>query len=131
YGGRLSSGYLGGTAQGFGELGYKFRGERGMFEPFMNVAYVNMQMNSYREHGNEAALRSRGTDQGVTFSTFGFRAAARMDIGKAVLMPHIMGGYRHGFGRMRSGLHESFAMGSGGSSMDVAGVAALQQCRRG
>ncbi|MCX8667014.1 integrase, partial [Acetobacteraceae bacterium B3987] len=27
-----------------------------------------------------------------------------------------------GFGRMRSGLHESFAMGSGGSSMDVAGV---------
>ncbi|OOL18311.1 hypothetical protein AL01_05790 [Bombella intestini] len=122
YGGRLSSGYLGGTAQGFGELGYKFRGERSMFEPFMNVAYVNMQMNSYREHGNEAALRSHGTDQGVTFSTFGFRAATQMDVGKAVLMPHIMGGYRHGFGRMRSGLHEGFSVGSGGSSMDVAGV---------
>ncbi|CDG34366.1 hypothetical protein SACS_1628 [Parasaccharibacter apium] len=122
YGGRLSSSYLGGTAQGFGELGYKFRGERSMFEPFMNVAYVNMQSDSYREHGNEAALHSHGTDTGVTFSSFGFRTATTVGIGKAVFMPHLSAAYRHAFGRTGSRQRETFAMGSGAGDMDVAGV---------
>ncbi|WP_230880577.1 autotransporter outer membrane beta-barrel domain-containing protein [Bombella sp. ESL0385] len=122
YGSRVRSSYLGGTAQAYAELGYKLRAGRTVFEPFMNVAYVNMQTNSYREHGNDAVLRSRGTDQGVTFSTFGFRAATRVNIGKAVFMPHIMAGYRHGFGRLQPGLHEGFVAGGGTSTMDVAGV---------
>ncbi len=122
YGSRVRSSYLGGTAQAYAELGYKLRAGHTVFEPFMNVAYINMQTNSFREHGNDAALRSRGTDQGVTFSTFGFRAATRVNIGKAVFMPHIMAGYRHGFGRLRPGLHEGFVAGGGTSTMDVAGV---------
>ncbi|WP_248630847.1 autotransporter domain-containing protein, partial [Parasaccharibacter sp. TMW2.1885] len=122
YGGRLSSGYLGGTAQTFAELGYKMRTGRGVFEPFMNVAYVNMQTNSYREHGNEAALRSRGTDTGVTFSTFGFRAATTLNIGRTIFMPHLTAAYRHGFGRLGSRQHEAFATTGGTSDMDVAGV---------
>ncbi|WP_182081605.1 autotransporter-associated beta strand repeat-containing protein [Bombella favorum] len=122
YGGRVNSGYLGGTAQTFAELGYKMRGEHGVFEPFMNVSYVNMQTNSYREHGNEAALRSRGTDAGVTFSTFGFRAATRLNIGRTIFTPHLTAAYRRGFGRLGSRQHESFAMTGGSSSMDVAGV---------
>ncbi|MCX5613718.1 autotransporter domain-containing protein [Bombella saccharophila] len=122
YGSRVRSSYLGGTAQAYAELGYKLRAGRTVVEPFMNVAYVNMQTNSFREHGNDAALRSRGTDQGVTFSTFGFRAATRLNIGKAVFMPHIMGAYRHGFGRLRPGLHEGFVAGGGTNTMDVAGV---------
>ncbi|WP_258036103.1 autotransporter outer membrane beta-barrel domain-containing protein, partial [Parasaccharibacter apium] len=122
YGGRLSSGYLGGTAQTFAELGYKMRTGRGVFEPFMNVAYVNMQTNSYHEHGNEAALRSRGTDTGVTFSTFGFRAATTLNIGRTIFMPHLTAAYRHGFGRLGSRQHEAFATTGGTSDMDVAGV---------
>ncbi|WP_182040139.1 autotransporter-associated beta strand repeat-containing protein [Bombella mellum] len=122
YGGRLSSSYLGGTAQGFGELGYKFRGAHSMFEPFMNVAYVNMESDSYREHGNEAALHSHGTDTGVTFSSFGFRTATTLSIGKAVFMPHLTAAYRHAFGRMGSRQHEAFSMTGGASDMDVAGV---------
>ncbi|MCT6845269.1 autotransporter domain-containing protein, partial [Bombella apis] len=122
YGGRLSSGYLGGTAQTFAELGYKMRTGRGVFEPFMNVAYVNMQTNSYHEHGNEAALRSRGTDTGVTFSTFGFCAATTLNIGRTIFMPHLTAAYRHGFGRLGSRQHEAFATTGGTSDMDVAGV---------
>ncbi|MCX8667008.1 autotransporter domain-containing protein [Acetobacteraceae bacterium B3987] len=122
YGGRVSSGYLGGTAQTFAELGYKMRTGRGVFEPFMNVSYVNMQTNSYREHGNEAALRSRGTDSGVTFSTFGFRAATQLNIGRTLFTPHLTAAYRRGFGRLGSRQHESFATTGGSSSMDVAGV---------
>ncbi|OOL17289.1 hypothetical protein AL01_08065, partial [Bombella intestini] len=122
YGGRVNSGYLGGTAQTFAELGYKMRGEHGVFEPFMNVSYVNMQTNSYREHGNEAALRSRGTDAGVTFSTFGFRAATKLNIGRTIFTPHLTAAYRRGFGRLGSRQHESFATTGGSSSMDVAGV---------
>ncbi|MCX5618550.1 autotransporter domain-containing protein, partial [Bombella sp. TMW 2.2543] len=122
YGGRVSSSYLGGTAQSFAELGYKLHGANSVFEPFMNVAYVNMQTNSYREHGNSAALHSRGTDSGVTFSTFGFRASTKVSIGKMVFMPHIMGAYRHGFGQLGSHMHEAFVSTGNSSDMDVGGV---------
>ncbi len=122
YGGRVRSGYLGGTAQAFAELGYKIRGENGVFEPFMNATYVNLNTDKYREHGNEAALRGHSRDNGVTFANFGFRSATRVSIGRAVFMPHLMAAYRHGFGRMGSRQRESFVIAGGSEDMSVAGV---------
>ena len=121
YSDRLSSGYLGGTAQGFGELGYKFRMGHTTVEPFGNVAYVNLHTDGFHEHGGAAALRGKGTDTGVTFSTFGVRAASTFKAGKMLLTPHGALSYRHAFGLTTPTTHELFAA-AGNGDMDIAGV---------
>ncbi|MFT8781540.1 autotransporter domain-containing protein [Acetobacter orientalis] len=119
-GSRLSSSYLGGTAQAFGELGYKMHGKSMVFEPFARVAYVNMMTNAFHEHGGLDALDGSKTDTGVTFSTFGFRASKTMKSGNMFITPHIMMGYRHAYGLTASTTHETFAAGAG--NMDISGV---------
>lgn len=119
---RLSSGYLGGTAQAFAELGYKFRSGHTTVEPFGNVAYVNLHTNGYNEHGGAAALHGRGTDTGVMFSTFGIRAASTFQLGKLQLTPRGSLSYRHAFGLTTATTHEMFAA-AGNGDMDIAGVA--------
>ena len=119
---RLSSGYLGGTAQGFGELSYRLHAGRSIIEPFGNVAYVNLHTDSYHEHGNAGAVNGKATDTGVTFSTFGLRVSSAIRVGKLVLVPHGMLAYRHAFGLTVPTQRQTFAsMGSAG--MDIAGVA--------
>ena len=120
-GNRLSSSYLGGTAQGFGEIGYKLHGKTSVFEPFAQVAYVNMMTNSFREHGGPDALIGSKIDTGVTFSTFGFRTSRTFKSGNTFITPHIMMGYRHAFGLTIPTAHELFAA-TGAGDMNVAGV---------
>ncbi|MCP1242151.1 autotransporter domain-containing protein [Acetobacter lambici] len=76
FGNTLSSQYDGGTAQGFGELGYRLHVGRSVLEPFGNMAYLNQHTGSFREHGGVAALRGGTADAGITFATFGLRASA-------------------------------------------------------
>lgn len=122
YSDRLSSGYLGGTAQAFAEMGYKFRTGHTTIEPFGNVAYVNLHTNGYTEHGGAAALHGRSTDTGVTFSTFGIKAASTFQVGKMQLTPRGSLSYRHAFGLTTATTHQMFAAASNGD-MDIAGVA--------
>lgn len=51
YASRQSSSYSGGTAQAFGELGYRFHTAYGTVETFGNVAYVNLDTHGYQEEG--------------------------------------------------------------------------------
>ncbi|WP_237442328.1 autotransporter-associated beta strand repeat-containing protein [Saccharibacter sp. EH60] len=115
YNGRMTSGYLGGTAQAFAELGYKFHMRHAVIEPFANVAYVNLHMNGYHEHGGDAALRGHGMDTGVTFSTFGMRASTSFMVGKTVITPQAMFAYRHSFGLRTPSARAMFAGASAGS----------------
>lgn len=121
FGDHLSSDYLGGTAQAFGELGYKFHIGHGMVEPFGNLAYVNQQTNRYNEQGGAAALHGRGMDTGVTFSTFGIKASSLFHVGKLALVPHGTLAYRHAFGLSTPTAHEMFRQARYGD-MDIAGV---------
>mgnify|MGYP003362328821 CR=1 FL=1 len=121
YADRLSSSYLAGTAQGFGEVGYRLHTRYGLAEPFANVAYVNLHTNGYHEHGGAAALQGRGMDTGVTFSTFGIKASSTLHAGKMLLIPHASLAYRHAFGLTTPTAHALFAAGGSGS-MDIAGV---------
>lgn len=118
----LSSHYNGGTAQGFGELGYQFHLRRTVLEPFGNVAYVNQRTGRFREQGGAAALRGRAIDTGVTFATFGLRASSTFHAYGVQLTPHGTLGYRHAFGLTTASTHEAFAASSVGGGMDVAGV---------
>ncbi|MDE7546734.1 autotransporter domain-containing protein [Acetobacter fabarum] len=117
----LSSDYLGGTAQAYGELGYKFHIGHGMVEPFGNLAYINQHTNGYNEQGGVAALHGKGMDTGVTFSTFGIKGSSLFHVGKLALVPHGSLAYRHAFGLSTSTTHEMFRQARYGD-MDVAGV---------
>ena len=121
YADRLSSSYLGGTAQGFGELGYRLHLGRMLAEPFANVAYVNLHTNGYHEQGGAAALHGYGTDTGLTFSTFGVKASSTIHAGRLLLVPHGSLAYRHAFGLATPTTHMRFATGGSGS-MDIAGT---------
>ncbi|NVN38660.1 autotransporter outer membrane beta-barrel domain-containing protein, partial [Komagataeibacter swingsii] len=121
YSDKLTSQYNGGTAQAFGELGYRFDLGRTAVEPFANVAYVNLHTNGYRERGGDAALRGQAMDTGVTYSTFGLRVSSAFRAGKVLLIPNATIGYRHAFGEILPTANQSFV--SGGDEFSVAGVA--------
>lgn len=125
YASRQSSSYSGGTAQAFGELGYRFHTAYGTVETFGNVAYVNLDTHGYQEEGGAAALQGRGTNTGVTFSTFGVKMFKSVQVGKLLLLPHGSLAYRRAFGLLTPTNHTMLAsVGSG--DMDVAGVALSQ-----
>ncbi|MFT8483427.1 MAG: autotransporter domain-containing protein, partial [Gluconobacter cerinus] len=122
----LSSSYLGGTAQTFGDIAYQFRfGRATRIEPFANVAYVNVHTNGYHEDGGKtAALNGRGMDTGTTYSTFGVRGSTVFHVGNIVLMPNGSLGYRHSYGVIAPTAHQSFATGS--SDFEAAGALLAQ-----
>ncbi|MFT8921431.1 autotransporter domain-containing protein [Acetobacter sp.] len=122
FGNSLSSHYDGGTAQGTGELGYRFHMGRAVLVPFGNVAYVNQHTSSFREQGGVAALRGRAMASGVTFATFGVRASASFQTHGVWVTPHALLGYRHAFGILTATTHEVFAIGAGAYGMEVAGI---------
>lgn len=120
-GAKLNAGYLSGTAQGFGEIGYRLRGQKIAFEPFAGLSYVSVHSGSFREKGSVEALEGRSFMKGVTFSTFGLRTSASYQMGKSMLMPRLMIGYRHSFGSLAPKAPMSFAA-SDDAAMRIAGT---------
>ncbi|WP_238322053.1 autotransporter outer membrane beta-barrel domain-containing protein [Komagataeibacter europaeus] len=121
YSSRESSAYMGGTAQGFGDLGYRFNAGLVALEPFANVAYVNLHTDGFHEHGGNAALVGRAMDTGTTYSTFGLRMSSILRAGAVMLVPNASFAYRHAFGELTPTTREYFAQG-GGTTFDIAGV---------
>ncbi|MBP2444336.1 outer membrane autotransporter protein [Rhizobium leguminosarum] len=83
---RLEADYSAQTAQAFGEFAYRI--ETGdtpagalAFEPFANLAYVNLATDGFDESGGAAALTGRDDDSGVTFTTLGVRASTQVSGG--------------------------------------------------
>ncbi|MFT9070627.1 MAG: autotransporter domain-containing protein [Acetobacter orientalis] len=121
-GGRLNSSYLGGTAQAFGEVGYKIRHNGTVIEPFAQVAYVNTHTNKYHETGGIEALNGRAMDMGVTFSSFGVRAASTFKMGNLAMTPQALLGYRHAFGHLAPTVRQTFASEGNGPMMSISGT---------
>jgi fibronectin-binding autotransporter adhesin len=122
---KLNSRYDGGTAQAFGDLGYRFDLGKSSVEPFADIAYVNLHTDRYREHGaSAAAVRGGSTDTGVTYSTFGLRVAATVRSGTLLFIPNMMFGYRHAFGLTVPSVNQAFV--SGGNDFSVSGVPLAQ-----
>ena len=116
---KLSAEYDAATAQAFGELGYKI--DRGpiAFEPFANLAYVNVRTDSFEETGGAAALTSSSSDAGVTFTTLGLRASTVFGLGGTKATARGMLGWRHAFGDDAPASTFAFA---GGDAFAIAGV---------
>jgi outer membrane autotransporter protein len=121
----LRSDYSAGTTQTFGEFGYRIRAGRTplghlAFEPFANLAYVNLSTDGFTEKGGAAALTGRSDTTSVTFTTLGLRASTGFDLGNGMTATaRGMLGWRHAFGDVTPTSTMAFA---GGSPFTVAGV---------
>ncbi|SFM17274.1 outer membrane autotransporter barrel domain-containing protein [Bradyrhizobium sp. NFR13] len=121
----LRGDYSASTTQAFGEFGYRIGAARTpfgplAFEPFANLAYVNLATDGFTERGGVAALTSRGDNTGVTFTTLGLRASTGVDLGNGMTATaRGMLGWRHAFGDVMPTSIMAFA---GGSPFTVAGA---------
>ena len=89
------------------------------FEPFANLAYVNLSTNGFTERGGAAALTGNGATTDATFATLGLHASAAIDLGGISATARGMLGWRHAFGDVAPSTAMSFA---GGSPFSIAGV---------
>lgn len=117
---RLSSNYNAGTAQVFGELGYKVPlGSRADVEPFLNLAYVNQHAEAFDERGGADALHVASQDMNTGLSTLGLRGTTRFSFNGTEFLLKGMVGWRYAVGDIRPVATESF---QGGASFDISGV---------
>ena len=119
FGNGLKGDYNAATAQVFGELAYGFSMGGTRFEPFANLAYVNLHTDGFTEKGGVAALTSRSTSTDTTFTTLGLRASSTFDLGGMSVTAKGMLGWRHAFGDTIPGSVMSFA---GGAPFSIGGV---------
>jgi fibronectin-binding autotransporter adhesin len=120
FGDSPSASYNAGTAQIFGDLGYRIDAGRYAFEPFVNVAYVRQRTDSFTEDGGAAALHSPGDRSDVTFSTLGTRVSTTIKLGSMEGRLRGSLGWRHAFGD--DAPVSSLTFQGGGSEFGVAGV---------
>ncbi len=115
----LTAGYDGGTAQIFGELGYEIQVESIDLEPFTNLSYANLHVDSFAEEGGSAALAGASSDTDVTFFTLGLRASKQLRLGDAEAKLRGMAGWRHAFGDVTPLSSLAFA---GMESFEISGL---------
>jgi outer membrane autotransporter protein len=120
FGDSLKGRYGAGTAQVFGELGYGVRAGAVTWEPFANLAYVNLHTGGFTERGGAAALTGRGRSMDTTFSTLGLRGSANFTLGGVTVAATGALGWRHAFGGATPASTLAFASGS--SPFAIAGV---------
>jgi outer membrane autotransporter protein len=115
----LKADYHAATMQVFGEFGYRVETRAAAFEPFANLAYVNLRRDGFSERGGAAALTSTGDSTDTAFTTLGLRASTDFAIGtmKATLRGTL--GWRHAFDEVTP--FSTFAF-TGGSAFNIAGV---------
>ena len=120
FGDSLKGKYDAATAQVFGELAYGVNMGTARFEPFANLAYVNLHTDGFGETGGPAALTSPSANTAATFTTLGLRASTALDLGEAAVTAKGMLGWRHAFGDATPDAAMRFA--SGGDAFSVGGV---------
>lgn len=116
----LKADYNAGTAQVFGELAYGFSMGAARFEPFTNLAYVNLHTDGFRETGGAAALTSGSASTNTTFTTLGLRGSTTFDLNGASVSARGMVGWRHAFDDVTPTSTMRFA--GGGDAFTAAGV---------
>ncbi|WP_146160896.1 autotransporter domain-containing protein [Ensifer sp. NM-2] len=116
---RLDADYDAGTGQVFGEFAYAVRTSTVEFEPFANLAYVQLNRDGFAEHGGAAALVGSDASQDTTFTTLGLRAASSFDLGGVLATARGTIGWKHAFGDTLPLSSNGF---SSASTFTIAGV---------
>jgi outer membrane autotransporter protein len=92
---------------------------RFQFEPFANLAYVDVKTDGFTEKGGAAALTSQSSNTDATFTTLGLRASTDLALGEIKATAHGTLGWRHAFGDVTPTSTFAFA---GGDAFTIAGV---------
>ncbi|WP_338723096.1 autotransporter domain-containing protein [Devosia sp. XK-2] len=119
----LSASYSARTLQAWGEAAYSFEAGAARFEPFANLAYVNLSTDGFTESGGAAALSAASNTLDATFTMLGLRAETDLALGDEEVTLRGMVGWRHAFGDVPTS-QMSFA--SGGDDFAIAGVPLAQ-----
>lgn len=119
FGNSLKGDYDTRTAQVFGELAYGVNMGATRFEPFANLAYVNLHTDGFSERGGAGALTSSSSNTDATFTTLGLRASSTFELNGASLTAKGALGWRHAFGGVTPISTMRFG---GGDAFTVAGV---------
>ena len=120
FGDNLNADYDAGTFQIFGELGYKIRLPKAVFEPYANLSYVRLKTDGFNEDGQTAAALAVNSDTtDTTFSTLGFRASTGFDLGTIPTTARADLGWRHAAGDVNPVSTASFV---GSNAFTVAGA---------
>jgi outer membrane autotransporter protein len=108
----LTANYDAGTFQAFGEAGYRIDTASVAFEPFANLAYVNLHSDGFAETGGAAALTSASQTSDATFTTLGIRASSGFAVGTINATARGMLGWKHAFGDIAPAATQAFASSS-------------------
>jgi outer membrane autotransporter protein len=115
----LHASYNAATSQAFAELGYQLRAGRFDFEPFVNLAFVNLHSYGFVEQGGLAALTSRAGDTDTGFTTLGIRGSTDFMLGTTATTVRGTLGWLHAYGDITPVSVMSFA---GGNPFTVTGI---------
>ncbi len=115
----LRGNYGGNVAQVFGDVGYRIGTGPVVFEPFANVALVNLQTDALHESGGAAALSGQSGSSNTAFSTLGLRGSSAFAFGPTVLTTTGTLGWRHAYGTLVPEQTMAFA---GGTPYSITGV---------
>jgi outer membrane autotransporter protein len=116
----LRSNYDASTTQAFGELSYEVRRDRGVLEPFANLAHVNLSSGRFTERGGPAALTSQGGSTTVSYATLGLRGSTKLNLGNgANVTASAMLGWTHALGSVTPQSRMTLA---GGTPFAISGV---------
>lgn len=94
----LSASYGARTLQVWGEAAHSFEKGAARFEPFANLAYVNLSTEDFTEQGGAAALTAASNVVDATIMTLGLRAETDVVLGTTNATLRGMLGWRHAFG---------------------------------
>ncbi|HXP07266.1 MAG TPA: autotransporter domain-containing protein [Acidobacteriaceae bacterium] len=113
--------YYGNTAQVFGELGYGMRWGGSTWQPYLQLAQVRQNFESFHESGSPAALLGRSHEADVTYSTLGVHFVAdSFQLGNVSVNARAGIGWRHALGDVD--VNHEFAFRAGGSPYDLRGL---------
>jgi outer membrane autotransporter protein len=117
----LGTDYYGHTAQAFAELGYGLRWGASSWQPYLQLARVKQDFESFRESGGTAALAGSSHEADVTYSTLGLRFVAdRFQLGSVAVNARAGLGWRHAMGDVD--VAHALAFRAGGRAYDVRGL---------
>lgn len=116
---RLNASYSIRTLQAWGEAAYSVEAGAARFEPFANLAYVNLDASGFTETGGAAALTGASQSANATFTTLGVRAATNVRLGGKDVRLSGSVGWRHAFGDTPT---TQMRFASGSDAFTIAGV---------
>ncbi|CAK9889390.1 Extracellular serine protease [Pseudomonas fluorescens] len=98
------------STQVFGEAAWKVALPSMALEPFVNLAYVHIASDSFKEHGGAAALKGGQDNRDAWLSTLGMRAGKQLQLssGQAVELSATLG-WQHSLSSTGADQHLAFA----------------------